>query len=108
MADVIRRNPRTAFRCYEDNTLCHDPNPLGDRPEEAAVLFQDILIGVTSFFRDPETFDALRREVFPRLLNSRARGDPRVGGGGPDRPGPTVRRGGTRIHCRRNDHPDPH
>ena len=49
---------------------------LDDRPEEAAALFQDILIGVTGFFRDPETFDALRREVFPSLLTNRARGEP--------------------------------
>ncbi len=49
---------------------------LDDRPEEAAALFQDILIGVTGFFRDPETFDALQREVFPSLLTNRARRDP--------------------------------
>jgi two-component system CheB/CheR fusion protein len=39
---------------------------------EAQDLYQDLLINVTSFFRDPEVFAALRREVFPRLLQDRA------------------------------------
>ena len=28
-------------------------------------LYQDILISVTSFFRDPESFEALKSKVFP-------------------------------------------
>jgi len=28
--------------CYEDNTLCHDPNPLGDQPRDFALLFDAI------------------------------------------------------------------
>lgn len=42
-----------------------------DRPAEAQALFEDILIHVTSFFRDPETFDALRNSVWPALMNDR-------------------------------------
>lgn len=38
-----------------------------DKPEQAA-LFQDMLIPVTSFFRDPKTFDALCNEIFPLLF----------------------------------------
>ena len=34
-------------------------------------LYQDLLINVTSFFRDPEAFAALQRDVFPRLLRDR-------------------------------------
>ncbi len=37
-------------------------------PEEVTVLFQELLIGVTNFFRDPEAFDYLKREVLPDLL----------------------------------------
>ena len=33
--------------------------------EERAALQRDVLIGVTGFFRDPESFDALKRLVFP-------------------------------------------
>ena len=32
---------------------------------ELQALYQDLLIRVTSFFRDPETFEALTKEVFP-------------------------------------------
>jgi two-component system CheB/CheR fusion protein len=38
-----------------------------DRSELAA-LFQDLLINVTRFFREPETFEALKRSVFPEIL----------------------------------------
>jgi two-component system, chemotaxis family, CheB/CheR fusion protein len=37
-------------------------------PREVSLLFQDLLIGVTSFFRDPEAFTALSREVIPHLF----------------------------------------
>jgi two-component system CheB/CheR fusion protein len=41
------------------------------RPEEVGALFQDILINVTAFFREPATFEALRKRVFPELLRER-------------------------------------
>jgi len=40
-------------------------------PAELDRLYQDILIGVTSFFRDPEVFEELRATVFPELARSR-------------------------------------
>jgi two-component system, chemotaxis family, CheB/CheR fusion protein len=40
--------------------------------KELDALFSDALISVTSFFRNPEAFDILKRRVFPRLLR---RGD---------------------------------
>ena len=45
---------------------------LRDDPAEVEALFQDILIMVTEFFREPATFAALRAEVFPKLLEDRA------------------------------------
>ena len=36
-------------------------------PAELAALYQDFLIRVTEFFRDPDSFEALRQEVFPAL-----------------------------------------
>ena len=41
---------------------------------EVAALYQDLLINVTSFFRDPDAFDALRRVVYPELLKQREHG----------------------------------
>jgi len=43
---------------------------------ELTSLFHDILISVTSFFREPSTFDTLREKIYPRLLNDRAPEDP--------------------------------
>ncbi|HEX6998268.1 MAG TPA: PAS domain S-box protein [Gammaproteobacteria bacterium] len=42
---------------------------------EAQRLFKDLLVNVTAFFRDPEAFDALAKEVVPRLLQDRSPGD---------------------------------
>ena len=40
---------------------------LRDDPGELQALYQDMLINVTSFFRDPESFEALKTVVFPDL-----------------------------------------
>ena len=45
----------------------------GDR-EEVQHLFQDLLIGVTQFFRDPQEFEALEREL-PRLFEGKGPDD---------------------------------
>ena len=39
--------------------------------KELEGLYSDLLISVTSFFRNPEVFAALKREVFPKLLERR-------------------------------------
>ncbi|MEZ6078069.1 MAG: hypothetical protein R3C56_21080 [Pirellulaceae bacterium] len=36
--------------------------------EETHNLFRDLLIGVTAFFRDPESFQYLSDEVLPRFV----------------------------------------
>lgn len=42
---------------------------------EIQALFKDLLITVTHFFRDPDAFAALEKEVMPRLLTDKAAGD---------------------------------
>jgi two-component system, chemotaxis family, CheB/CheR fusion protein len=37
-------------------------------------LFRDFLIGVTSFFRDPEAFGALQEHAIPRLFAGKPTG----------------------------------
>jgi two-component system CheB/CheR fusion protein len=44
---------------------------LKDHPEEVSALYADILINVTSFFRDPDVFDELKQSVFPALMQDR-------------------------------------
>ncbi|WNC95527.1 CheR family methyltransferase (plasmid) [Paraburkholderia sp. FT54] len=41
---------------------------LESEPAETLALGRDLLIHVTEFFRDPETFEALTQSVFPRFM----------------------------------------
>ena len=42
-----------------------------ENPSEAALLFKELLIGVTSFFRDPAAWEQLQTAVLPALLKDR-------------------------------------
>ncbi|WP_265587718.1 CheR family methyltransferase [Sphingomicrobium arenosum] len=46
---------------------------LGDDRDECELLFRDLLINVTKFYRDAEHFDALRDEVIDPLVKGRPR-----------------------------------
>jgi two-component system CheB/CheR fusion protein len=48
---------------------------LREKSEEAGLLFRDLLINVTCFFRDSEAFDIIRRDVIPQLLQGKGAGD---------------------------------
>ena len=54
----------------------------GDDAAEVQSLYQDFLIRVTQFFRDPEAFEALKEKVFPAWSQDRPAGTrhPRLGG----------------------------
>jgi two-component system, chemotaxis family, CheB/CheR fusion protein len=61
---------RMTLRKAEDvgdyvSLLTSDPTELHD-------LYGDLLIGVTSFFRDAEPFEALKATVFPRIFEGRS------------------------------------
>jgi two-component system CheB/CheR fusion protein len=43
---------------------------LQNNPEETKSLLEDMLIGVTNFFRDREAFEALERDVVPQLVSA--------------------------------------
>ena len=45
---------------------------LQENPHELDLLFRELLIGVTNFFRDADAFDALAKTVIPKLLASHA------------------------------------
>lgn len=45
---------------------------LREHPYERDLLFQELLIGVTSFFRDPKAFEVLATQALPDLLATRA------------------------------------
>ncbi|MGO4214332.1 CheR family methyltransferase, partial [Terriglobus sp. YAF25] len=50
------------------NSISEYAKHLTEHPEECVTLYDDVLIPVTSFFRDPEVFEALKTEVFPAIL----------------------------------------
>jgi two-component system, chemotaxis family, CheB/CheR fusion protein len=49
---------------------------LQSNPAEVMALYQDALIHVTTFFRDPESFNALKSLVFPTLIKDKTPGTP--------------------------------
>src|SRR5262245_10558557 len=44
-------------------------------PEEVTLLFRDLLIGVTNFFRDPGAFETLEKAVIPALFEGKGASD---------------------------------
>ena len=81
---MLRSQTGHDFSLYKKNTLyrrierrmgLHQLSKIADyvrylreNPEEATLLFKEMLIGVTSFFRDPEVWEQLKAEVIPALL----------------------------------------
>lgn len=57
---------RLALQKIDD--LSHYIKVLRQDPLEVDRLFQDLLIGVTNFFRDPEAFAALENKILPKVL----------------------------------------
>jgi two-component system CheB/CheR fusion protein len=45
-----------------------------ESPQETTLLFKELLIGVTNFFRDPEAWDHLQKKAIPALLAERPAG----------------------------------
>ena len=70
---TLRRIERR-MNLHQITTLPNYAQYLQSDPVEAHALFSDLLIGVTSFFRDPSTYDALLQEGFPQLLDKKPEG----------------------------------
>jgi two-component system CheB/CheR fusion protein len=89
---LLANRTRHDFSLYKKSTLvrrierrmtithCKDASDylkfLHHNPGEARALFQDMLIGVTSFFRDPEVFAFLKENVLPELIGRSPDGAP--------------------------------
>ena len=84
---ILRTHTNHDFSMYKKNTICrrierrmnvHQIDDMDDyahylqgSEREASVLFKELLIGVTSFFRDPEAFDLLRDHILPKQLKGK-------------------------------------
>ncbi len=47
---------------------------LRENPQESDLLFKELLIGVTSFFRDPLVWEQLKDKIIPKFLATRLQG----------------------------------
>ena len=86
---LIRSTTGHDFSHYKVNTICrrierrmalHKVARIADyhrylqeNPPEVKALFKDLLIKVTSFFRDPAAFEVLAKKVLPSILESKGR-----------------------------------
>lgn len=75
LSTIVRRiyrrmlvNKSDSLKDYSDLILTKEA--------EIDILFKDLLINVTSFFREPETYDYLESHLFPKLLNQKKNNDP--------------------------------
>ncbi|MBV8214231.1 MAG: PAS domain-containing protein [Verrucomicrobia bacterium] len=81
--DFSQYRKTTVRRRIQRRMIVHRLDDLDDyftflkrNPEEVDALFREMLIHVTGFFREAETFDALQSAVLPRLLEKRGQNDP--------------------------------
>jgi two-component system, chemotaxis family, CheB/CheR fusion protein len=87
---VVRKATGIDFTSYKQNTIrrrierrmalghieTHEEYAafLKSNPAEVEQLYKDLLIKVTSFFRDPQAFNVLQEEVIPRILECKPPG----------------------------------
>jgi two-component system CheB/CheR fusion protein len=79
--DFSLYKPNTFLRRIERRMAIHQIDKidsyvryLQENSQELDLLFKELLIGVTSFFRDPAAWDALRETIIPSILASRPDG----------------------------------
>lgn len=63
---------RMALATAEGDGMDHYLELLRNDPRELELLAKDLLINVTSFFRDPKVFDLLAEKIIPDLVRSQA------------------------------------
>ncbi|MDB6112295.1 MAG: Signal Transduction Histidine Kinase with CheB and CheR [Pedosphaera sp.] len=73
---TLRRRILRRMLLHKINTLPSYINYLRIHLVEVDALFNDLLINVTGFFRDPQVFQVLKRRIFPKLLRDRANDNP--------------------------------
>jgi len=73
---TIRRRLQRRMVVNKVTRLADYVDLLSRQPSEVRSLYQDLLIHVTRFFREPESFEAMAQDVFPALLEQRPREAP--------------------------------
>jgi len=68
---TIRRRVERRMGMHNLNNLDAYARYLKENPAEVQILFKELLINVTSFFRDPEAYASLAKKVLPRLFENK-------------------------------------
>ncbi|MEI8333505.1 MAG: chemotaxis protein CheB [Chloroflexota bacterium] len=71
---TVNRRIERRMAVHQIETIDGYVKYLQQTPAEVEALFRDLLIGVTSFFRDAEAFDALETAVIPKLFAAKREG----------------------------------
>jgi two-component system CheB/CheR fusion protein len=71
-SNTIRRRIARRMVLSKRETLADYARFLKGNASELDTLFSDVLISVTSFFRNAESFGVLKREVIPKILKQRS------------------------------------
>jgi two-component system CheB/CheR fusion protein len=69
-SNTIRRRMARRLALCKVKELDDYLKVLRHHPTELDALHQDLLINVTSFFRNPSVFEALKKKIFPRLVKN--------------------------------------
>lgn len=75
-AATIRRRIARRMNISQVAELADYVNLLHRNPQEVEALYRDVLINVTSFFRNPDVFETPREVVYPKMLAERSPNDP--------------------------------
>jgi len=73
--NTIKRRIIRRMLLYKIATLKQYAKLLTQKNEEIDILYQDLLINVTSFFRDTDTHKYLKENLFPKLLKRKKAGE---------------------------------
>ena len=73
---TIRRRIIRRMLLFKHETLKEYTQYIKQHPEEIVQLYNDLLINVTTFFRDPDTMEHLKKAVFPRIIRDKSARDP--------------------------------
>ncbi|MDQ1277307.1 MAG: two-component system, chemotaxis family, CheB/CheR fusion protein [Thermodesulfobacteriota bacterium] len=65
---TIHRRVKRRMAVHQIETMDGYVKYLQQAPAEVEALFRDLLIGVTSFFRDPEAFKVVEEQIIPKLF----------------------------------------
>jgi two-component system, chemotaxis family, CheB/CheR fusion protein len=68
---TIRRRIQRRMVVHKIERLEEYVKYLNQNPAEVKALYQDMLINVTSFFRNPRVFDAIKTQVYPQITHKR-------------------------------------